>query len=79
MILQSLRTVFFVGIAFAGLGFLVTFLEKEVKLRTKLNTEFGLDEKRQEDTERGRAMSNDGPDEFALTAVESARQAQPLP
>lgn len=45
---QSLRTIWRVGIAFAGLGFLLTFLEKEVKLRDKLNTEFGIDEKREE-------------------------------
>ena len=79
MIFQSLRTVFLVGIAIAGLGILVTFLEKEDKLRTKLNTEFGLDEEKKEDAERARTMSNDGTDEFALTAIESARQAQPVP
>lgn len=33
------------AIAFAGLGLLVTLVEKEVKLRDKLNTKFGLDEK----------------------------------
>ncbi|KAB8209605.1 major facilitator superfamily domain-containing protein [Aspergillus parasiticus] len=42
---KSLRTVWLVAIAFAGLGLLVTLVEKEVKLRDKLNTKFGLDEK----------------------------------
>ncbi|PIG79299.1 macrolide phosphotransferase k [Aspergillus arachidicola] len=42
---KSLRTVWLVAIAFAGLGLLVTLAEKEVKLRDKLNTKFGLDEK----------------------------------
>ncbi|RAQ71783.1 macrolide phosphotransferase k [Aspergillus flavus] len=42
---KSLRTVWLVAIAFAGLGLLVTLVEREVKLRDKLNTKFGLDEK----------------------------------
>lgn len=39
---QSLRTVWYVGIPFAGVGLLVCFLEREIKLRTTLKTEFGL-------------------------------------
>ncbi|KAH8651397.1 major facilitator superfamily domain-containing protein [Xylariales sp. PMI_506] len=38
----ALRTVWLVGIAFAGLGFFVTFVEKEIKLRDELNTEYGI-------------------------------------
>ncbi|OTB14866.1 hypothetical protein K445DRAFT_334359 [Daldinia sp. EC12] len=41
---QSLQTVWLVGIAFGGLGFLLTLLEKEIKLRDKLDTKYGLEE-----------------------------------
>ncbi|KAH8897468.1 MFS general substrate transporter [Thozetella sp. PMI_491] len=42
----ALRTVWLVGIGFAALGFLVTFVQKEVELREELNNEFGIDEKK---------------------------------
>lgn len=42
---QSMRTVWYVGVAFAGLGWLLVWLEREVTLRSKLNTKFGLEEK----------------------------------
>jgi hypothetical protein len=42
----ALRTCWLVGIAFAGLGFLLTFVEKEIELSTELNTEFGIEEKK---------------------------------
>ncbi|KAF7586606.1 hypothetical protein BBP40_008633 [Aspergillus hancockii] len=41
---KSLRTVWLAGIAFSGIGLIVTLVEKEVKLRDKLDTRFGLDE-----------------------------------
>ena len=41
---DALQLVFEVGIAFAGLAFLLVFLEKEVTLRTELETEYGLKE-----------------------------------
>jgi hypothetical protein len=42
---DALRTVWLVGIGFAALAFLLIFLEREVKLRTELETEFGLEGK----------------------------------
>ncbi|CZR58356.1 related to putative multidrug transporter Mfs1.1 (major facilitator family protein) [Phialocephala subalpina] len=42
---DSLKTVWQVGIAMAGLGFIVVFVEKELKMRTELTTEYGLKEK----------------------------------
>jgi hypothetical protein len=45
---DALRTVWLVGIAFCSLGFLFTFLEKEIKLRDKLDTEFGMEQEKQE-------------------------------
>ncbi|OQN96128.1 hypothetical protein B0A48_18043 [Cryoendolithus antarcticus] len=38
----ALRVVWLVGIAFAGVGLLLVFLEKEVALSNSLNTEFGI-------------------------------------
>lgn len=40
---QSLRTTWLVGVAFGGVGFLITLLEKEIKLRDKLETKYGLE------------------------------------
>lgn len=40
---RALHQVFLVSIAFGGLAFLPSFVEREVKLRTELVTEFGLE------------------------------------
>lgn len=45
---QAMRSVWLVGIAFAGLGFLMVFVEREVTLRDKLDTKFGIVEKTEE-------------------------------
>ncbi|KAK7931061.1 MFS general substrate transporter [Apiospora marii] len=42
---RALNKVFLVGIAFPAIAFLLSFIEREVKLRTTLETEFGLEEK----------------------------------
>lgn len=42
---DSMKQVWQVGIAFAGLGFLLVFLEERVELRKELETEYGLREK----------------------------------
>lgn len=41
---KSMQLVWLVGIAFAGIGFLITFVEKEVKLRDELGTKYGMKE-----------------------------------
>ncbi|KAF6235595.1 hypothetical protein HO173_006278 [Letharia columbiana] len=41
---KSMQLVWLVGIAFAGIGFLITFVEKEVKLRDELDTKYGMKE-----------------------------------
>lgn len=48
---RALRTSWLVGIAFAGLGFLLTFVEKEIDLRTHLNTDFGIEGEKKRDVE----------------------------
>jgi len=45
----ALRTVWLIGIAFAGLGFLLVFVEEEIELRKELNTEFGMEERKKDD------------------------------
>ena len=43
---SALDTVWYVGIAFAALAFVLVNLEKEIKLRKELETEFGMTEKK---------------------------------
>jgi hypothetical protein len=45
----ALRQVWLIGIAFAGIGLLIVFVEKEVELRNELNTEFGMEERKKND------------------------------
>ncbi|KAI1456980.1 MFS general substrate transporter [Annulohypoxylon moriforme] len=42
---RALNKVFLIGIAFPAFAFLLSFVEREVKLRTVLETEFGLEDK----------------------------------
>jgi hypothetical protein len=42
---DALKSVWIVGTAITAVGFLLVFLEKEIKLRTELNTEYGMKEK----------------------------------
>jgi hypothetical protein len=42
---EALKTVWFVSIAFAGFGFILVNLEKEIPLRKELETEFGIAKK----------------------------------
>jgi hypothetical protein len=44
---SSLRTVWFVGLAFSLWGFVLLFVEEKVKMRVTLETEFGLEQKEQ--------------------------------
>jgi heme/copper-type cytochrome/quinol oxidase subunit 4 len=39
---KAMSTVWYVGLAFAGLGLVVTLFEKEIELRQDLKTEFGM-------------------------------------
>ncbi|GAB7349933.1 hypothetical protein MBLNU459_g0631t1 [Dothideomycetes sp. NU459] len=52
----SLRTVWYAGITFAGLGWLLVWLGEEIALRSKPNTKYGLDQKtKQKGLESGNA------------------------
>lgn len=55
------QRVFQIAIAFAGLAFLLSLLEKEVELRKTLDTEFGLEEgekKKAQDAEKGESSDD---------------------
>jgi len=54
---DSLRLVWQVSIVFSGVAFLLVFLEKEITLRTELDTEFGIAEKKKRES----LESGDGP------------------
>lgn len=43
---DALRMVWIVGAAICGVGFLLVFVEKEIKLRTELKSEYGIKEKK---------------------------------
>ena len=43
--IDALKLVWYVSIAFAGLGFLLVFLMKEIPLRKELDTQFGIEER----------------------------------
>ncbi|RAH75489.1 MDR family MFS transporter [Aspergillus aculeatinus CBS 121060] len=53
---DALKRVWQISIVFSGVSFLLVFLEKEIKLRTELETEYGLEEKKaeQEDVEQAK-------------------------
>ena len=52
---RALNKVFLISVAFGGLAFLLSFLEEEIKLRTNLETEFGLEEREKTDPEGARS------------------------
>lgn len=62
---DSLKQVWYVGIAFAGLAFLLAFLEKEIEMRKELETEYGL--KKKEETSP--KPVEDGPRELSETPI----------
>ncbi|KAK4164417.1 MFS general substrate transporter-like protein [Cladorrhinum sp. PSN259] len=47
----SLQRSWYVAIAFAGLGFLLVFFEKEIPLRDELETEYGVADEKKNDSE----------------------------
>ncbi|KAL6857588.1 hypothetical protein ACO1O0_005029 [Amphichorda felina] len=48
---ESLKYVWRLSIIFAGLAFFLVFVEKQLHMRTELETEFGLDEGKNDETE----------------------------
>jgi len=48
------------SVIFAGLSFLLVFLEKQIKMRTELDTEFGLEDKKKTKSARKDSESGEG-------------------
>lgn len=70
----ALRVVWLIGIAFAGIGFLLVFVEKEIELRKELNTEFGMEERKKNDDLPAR--SEGGGIELAASSTAAGRSSQ---
>jgi MFS family permease len=74
---KSLQLVWQISVAFSGLSFLIVFFEKQVKLRKKLDTEFGLESAKKgikgPDISRkdGIALVDDKKDTFTTSGGES--------
>ncbi|KAI0467731.1 major facilitator superfamily domain-containing protein [Xylaria cf. heliscus] len=70
---RSLRLTWYVSIAFGVIGLILSVLEKELVLRTELETEFGLEDRKKSDSlgdaERGENMS------YAQVAAAGAKQS----
>ena len=69
----ALRVVWLIGIAFAGIGFLLVFAEKEIELRNELNTEFGMEERKKNDD---LPAQSDGGIELAVSRTVTGRSSQ---
>jgi hypothetical protein len=58
---ESLKRVWYLSILFSGVSFLLVFIEKEINMRTELETEFGIEEKQKskdKDIENGTVLAN---------------------
>ena len=67
---DALKQVWEIGIVFSGVSFLLVFLEKEIKLRTELDTEYGLEkEKKQADAEASKAVGTESKTDKPENAV----------
>ena len=71
---RAIHVVFYVLMAFAGLGLLLVLLEKEVPMRTENNTEFGLDES---EDRKNKAPIGDGDGDIghAIAAADRSRHS----
>lgn len=73
---DALKLVWQVAICFSGLAFCVVFVEREIPLRTELDTEFGLTEKVDPDTE---AEKGQGGVEVRPLDIEQALEQESKP
>jgi hypothetical protein len=55
---KALSKVFLIGIVFPILSFILSFMEREVKLRKVLETEFGLEDKKPKPSEKPEGSSS---------------------
>ncbi|KAI8630350.1 DNA repair protein RAD50 [Xylariaceae sp. FL1651] len=49
---DSLKYVWYTSVIFSGVSFSIVFLEKQIKMRTELETEFGMADEKKEDPEQ---------------------------
>ena len=65
-----MRVVWYAGIAFAGLGWLLVWLEREVPLRSKVNSKFGLEEKQKKEADVEKGASEQAVAESTTTIID---------
>ncbi|KAL5118650.1 hypothetical protein ACEQ8H_003501 [Pleosporales sp. CAS-2024a] len=75
----SLRSVWILFAVLAGLGFLLTFLEKEYKMRTELNTAYGLKPPKSTLTSTATTPAMSRPTSGAATPLESGSSGTVTP
>ncbi|KAL2181895.1 general substrate transporter [Thermothelomyces heterothallicus CBS 202.75] len=73
---SSIKIVWYVGTAFAGLGWLLVWLEKEVTLRSKLNTKFGIEEKKKEEEDEEKAKNGGENKDGEESKADGAKRAE---
>ncbi|GAP85066.2 putative major facilitator superfamily general substrate transporter [Rosellinia necatrix] len=49
---DSLKFIWYISVVFSGLSFFLVFIEKQIKMRTELDTEFGISGDKKQDTEQ---------------------------
>ncbi|PYI00035.1 multidrug resistance protein fnx1 [Aspergillus ellipticus CBS 707.79] len=69
---EALKRVWQISIVFSGVSFLLVFLEKEIKLRTELETEFGLEDKEQKPDEEKQVAALEEKEEKAVVEKQAA-------
>ncbi|KAI0197237.1 DNA repair protein RAD50 [Xylaria flabelliformis] len=49
---DSLKYVWYISVVFSGISFLLVFLEKQIKMRTELDTDYGIADEKEKDAEQ---------------------------
>lgn len=76
---DSLKYVWRLSVIFSGISFLLVFLEKQIKMRTELETEYGLSEEndKKKDSEMGENMEEAGQENGVAMATEKPVEISP--
>lgn len=64
---DSLKLVWQISILFSGIAFLLVFIEKQIKLRTELDTEYCLEEEKKKEKQTPSASDDETGEQTAAT------------
>ncbi|KAI1176371.1 multidrug resistance protein fnx1 [Nemania sp. FL0916] len=59
---DSLKFIWYISVVFSGLSFFIVFLEKQIKMRTELDTEYGITDEKKNDSEQAVAVTEEKKD-----------------